>query len=417
MVLLIVSVLVALCISATCSLLEASLLSLTPSQLGEVARKNPAMGALWKRFKSDIQRPIAVILILNTAAHTIGATIAGAEFEDMYGKNGIILFSIFFTFLMLQFTEILPKTLGVRYNRQLAPLIARPLALLIRVLSPVLWLIHLINRPFDRRRDEDQSDATIEEITALAGLARLSNLIGSHQEKIITETTRLSEMFVRQVMIPVQDVIFLSTEQGVGEALDLAQVTPHSRFPVCEDGDPDRVIGYVSFKDLVIHADDGHEVGNLRDIVRPMHVTSPGETASDLMKTYVEKHVHIAIVRGADGKTLGLVTLEDIIEELIGELENEYPVGRLPRMLEERNDGSFTVGGGVPMDELSGRVGLSIPDAEGTISSWLIRRLGRSPRPGDVYQDSGLTFTVRRTRRGQVFELLLRPLPVPTDSI
>ncbi|CAN5614333.1 hypothetical protein BH23PLA1_BH23PLA1_14000 [soil metagenome] len=409
MVVLIVSVLVALSISALCSLLEASLLSLTPSQLGEVARRQPASGELWRRFKADIQRPIAVILILNTAAHTIGATIAGAEFEAIFGKNGIILFSILFTFLMLQFTEILPKTLGVRYNRRLAPWIARPLAWLIKVLSPVLFLIHLINRPFEPRRDKDQPDATIEEITALAGLARLSNLIGSHQEKIIRETTRLSEMYVRQVMIPVQEVLFLSTEQGIGEAIDVAQATPHTRFPVCEEGDPDRVIGYVSFKDLVIHSGGGHEIGNLREIIRPIHFTTPEETASELMKVYVEHHVHIAIVRSADGKTLGIVTLEDIIEELIGELEDEYPVGRLPRMVHARGDGTWTVGGGITMENLVAQLGLPLPEAQGTVSTWLTRRLGHPPRPGDECRVDGMRFTVRRTRRGQVFEAMVQP--------
>ncbi len=412
MVVLLISVFAALSISAICSLLEATLLSLTPSQLGEVARRHPASGELWRRFKADIQRPIAVILILNTAAHTIGATIAGAKFEALFGKNGIILFSILFTFLMLQFTEILPKTLGVRYNRRFAPWIARPLALLIKVLSPVLFLIHLINRPFEPRRDQDQPDATIEEITALAGLARLSNLIGSYQEKIIKETTRLSEMHVRQVMIPVQEVLFLSTEQGITEAIEVAQTTPHTRFPVSEEGDPDRVLGYVSFKDLVIHSGGGHEIGNLREIIRPIHFTEPGETASELMKVYVEHHVHIAIVRSADGKTLGLVTLEDIIEELIGELEDEYPVGRLPRMLHAFGDRTWTVGGGVRMEDLVTRLGMPLSETQGTASTWLIQRLGHPPRPGDTYQDSGVTFTIRRTRRGQVFEALVQHLPI-----
>ncbi|MEW4569594.1 hemolysin family protein [Tautonia sp. JC769] len=409
MIVLIVSVVAALSISALCSLLEASLLSLTPSQVGEVARRHPASGELWRRFKADVQRPIAVILILNTAAHTIGATLAGAEFEEQFGEDGIIYFSILFTFLMLQFTEILPKTMGVRYNRQLAPWIARPLAILIKVLSPVLWLIHFINRPFEpRRKKGEQPDATIEEITALAGLARLSNLIGSHQERIIKETTRLTSRCVGQLMIPVEDVAFLSTEQTVDEAIGRAQATPHTRFPVCEGSDADRVLGYVNFKDLITHSRSGFEVGSLGEIIRPIHVTTPDEQASDLLKVYVEQHVHIAIVRDDDGKTLGLITLEDIIEELVGELEDEYPVSSLPRMFQPRGDGAWLVGGGVPVGELADRLDVPLTDAELTVAAWLAGRLGQPPRPGATFREGGLDFSVRRIRRGQVFEVLVR---------
>jgi CBS domain containing-hemolysin-like protein len=410
MIVLILSVLVALSVSATCSLLEATLLSLTPSQVGELARKNPGVGERWRRFKADVQKPIAVILILNTAAHTIGATIAGAKFEEFYGEGGIVAFSIVFTFLMLQFTEILPKTLGVRYNRRLAPVIAGPLAFLIGLLSPVLTLIHLINRPFGRRRGEEESEATIEELTALAGLARLSNLIGSHEEKIIKETTELSRQKVREIMIPVEDVVLLSTDQPITGAIATAQSSPHTRFPVCEGGDPDLIIGYLNFKDLVSYVGSEAPLGTLEELIRPIHAASPEQSASDLLRVYVERHVHIAIVRDEEGKVLGLVTLEDIIEELVGELQDEYPIDRLPRLIQRRADGSWLVGGGVPIGELAERLGIAPPGpATASLSTWLTQRLGRPPRPGDSHAEDGLTADVRRVRRGQVFEALVRP--------
>jgi CBS domain containing-hemolysin-like protein len=186
MIIFLASVLAALLISALCSLLEAAVLSFTPTQVAELSRRRPRLGGMWQHFKAHIERPIAVILILNTAAHTIGATVAGAKFDELYGGEGVLWFSLLFTYLMLQFTEILPKTMGVRYNRQLAPVVAYPLAGLVRLLAPVLFLIHLVNRPFEgRRRGGTEPNPTLNEIAALAGLARLSNLIGPHQERII----------------------------------------------------------------------------------------------------------------------------------------------------------------------------------------------------------------------------------------
>ena len=189
----------ALLISALCSLAEATLLSLTPSQVAEMSAREPRKGAIWRRFKQNIEKPIAVILLINTSAHTMGASIAGAEFDALYGQEWLAVFSLVFTLVMLQFTEILPKTLGVRYNRELARVIGAPLALLIRVLNPFLQLVYWVNRPFEGRRRGAAEATPLEEITALASAARLANQIGRHQEQIIRGASRLSEIQVREM--------------------------------------------------------------------------------------------------------------------------------------------------------------------------------------------------------------------------
>ena len=152
MVLFFVSVIAALLISALCSLMEAALLSLRPSQIASISHRWPHIGTIWRDFKANIERPIAAILILNTAAHTIGASVAGAEFDRVFGDEWIWVFSLVFTFLMLQFTEILAKGVGVRYNRQVAVSVTRPLTILIRVMQPVVMFVHGVNRIFGWRR-------------------------------------------------------------------------------------------------------------------------------------------------------------------------------------------------------------------------------------------------------------------------
>jgi len=116
MILFIASVLVALTVSFMCSLMEATLLSITPSQVAEITERRPKLGMIWNSFKLHIERPIAVILTMNTAAHTIGASVAGAQFGQMFGNTWLWLFSLALTVVMFQFTEILPKVLGVRFN-------------------------------------------------------------------------------------------------------------------------------------------------------------------------------------------------------------------------------------------------------------------------------------------------------------
>jgi CBS domain containing-hemolysin-like protein len=385
--------------------MEAALLSLTPRQVAEIAGKHPQIGAIWQRFKMNIERPIAAILILNTAAHTIGAAVAGSQFNKVFGESWIIVFSLVFTYLMLQFTEILPKTMGVRFNREVAIWIARPVSLLIRIFMPILHFVQWVNRPFEPRRAEGETRTTVEEITAMASLARLSNQITGHQERIIRETARLSRMRARDVMIPAEQVSFLSTSMSVAEALLAAHGEAHTRFPVCEQGDANNVTGYVNFKELVYFMRTNPNDPNLLGIVRPLHVISPDDAVVDLLRTFVDQHVHIAIVRDAKGQTKGLVTLEDLVEELVGELEDEFD--RLPRMFHQLSAGTWMVGGGVPIKEVATHLGLDLEDADGTVSSWLIRRLGHVPTANQVYRLDDVELAVRRTRRGKVFEVAI----------
>ena len=403
MTLFIASLVLALAVSALCSLLEATLLSLTPSQVAELANRQPKLGAVWQRFKDNIERPIAVILLINTAAHTIGATMAGAQFELVFGDAGVLWFSLIFTYLMLQFTEILPKTLGVLYSRRLAPVIALPLELLVRLLSPVLWLVHLINRPFEGQARAARPTPT-EEIAALAGLARLSRYISPHQERVIKGVTQLSDKRVRDVMVPFEQIAFLSTSQRPSEALVAAHLDPHTRFPVSEDADRNRILGYVNLKELMYLLHTDPTAATLRGIIRPVHFVTVEQPAGELMQAFIEHHEHMAIVQDGDGKTVGLVTFEDVVEELVGELEDEFD--RLPRYLHSLTGGVWMVGGGLPVVELAQKTGLELPEAlQGSTSAWLIRRLGRTPDPNETVRVAGADLTVRRIRRGCVFEV------------
>lgn len=405
---LVLAVTLALLISGLCSLLEATLLSLTPSQVAELSQRRPRIGAIWQRFKANIEKPIAVILLINTTAHTMGASIAGAEFDALYGDEWIAAFSLAFTFVMLQFTEILPKTLGVRYNRELAPAIGPPLAAAVRVLGPILQVVYWINRPFEGRKRTEGAGKALEEITTLASVARLSNQIGRHQEQIIKGASRLSELPVRDVMISADQIAFLSAEQSLQDAFVAAHLEAHTRFPVREGGDGDRVLGYVNFKELVYSLHVNPQDPSLRGIIRPVHFVAPDASASDLLRTFVDEHVHMAIVREGD-RTVGLVTFEDLVEELVGELEDEFD--RLPRMIHPLAGGTWMVGGGAPAADVLARVGLATDGVSGTLSSWLLERVGPHAAPGAVHRAGGYEFTVRRVRRGRIFEVSILPRP------
>lgn len=411
MLVLILAVTIALTVSALCSLLEAILLSLTPTQVAGLGRTYPAAMHTWQKLKSEIKRPIAVILVLNTFSHTVGASVAGAQFESLYGKEWLAVFSIVFSLFILQFTEILPKSLGVRYNALLAPLVGIPLYTVVRASRPLLTVINFINKPFEGHGRSEHSGGTVEEIASLAGLARLSNLIGEHEESIIKNATRMSITKAGDVMIPREQITFLSTSQTMTEAVLTAHWDPHTRFPICEDDDHDRILGYINFKELVYRARTNPMDPSLRGIIRPVHFVNAEESAAGLLKMFVEQHVHMAIVRDNEGKTLGIVTMEDLVEELVGELEDEFD--RLPRMCHALSGGTWMVGGGFPASKLEDVLGVALENAHGSTSAWLIERMGHLPKLNEVYTEAGYEFLIRRTRRGKIFEVAVsKPRPV-----
>ncbi|MDD3117977.1 MAG: CNNM domain-containing protein [Victivallales bacterium] len=392
---------VALSVSFTCSLLEAALLSLTPSQLADINAKSPVMGRIWQGFKANIEKPIAAILIANTAAHTIGASVAGSEFDRLFGTRWIWLFSLLLTVTMVQYTEILPKTLGVRFNTFIATVATRPLQLAVIICHPLIRLIHLINRPFEAGKGA-QDRSTVEEISALAGLARLTRQINARQERIIQGASRLSRSRLSQIMIPLEQVSCLSSGDTMMKAFLAAHADAHTRFPVCENGDKKRILGYVNFKEMVYFMRTNPNDPSLLGVLRPIYFTDREDTAADLLEIFVGKHIHMAMVRD-HGLPVGLVTLEDIVVELVGDLEDE--LDHLPRMLSGLSCGVWMAGGGVTMETLAAESRLPLPATGDTVSDWLTDKLGKTPRAGDIYRHGDVEFLVRRTRRNRIFEV------------
>jgi CBS domain containing-hemolysin-like protein len=258
----------ALVVSFFCSLMEAALLSITPGQLARLKREKPRLGSVMADLKKDMDRSITAILTLNTTAHTVGATIAGAEFALMFGDQTIGVFSGIFTFLMLQYTEVLPKSLGVRFNRVICAWMSFPLSVLTRVMGPLIRLLRLLNRPFESR--SDTSVTSLEEVVALAKHARLLHQITTEQETINTQAACLSEMAASDIMVPVEQITFLSSHQTLSSALVTAHMDPHTRFPVIKNDARDEVQGYINFKELVYRLRTNPGEPTLQGVIRPV---------------------------------------------------------------------------------------------------------------------------------------------------
>ena len=256
----------------------------------------------------------------------------------------------------------------------------------------------------------DNEPSTAAEIAALASLARREQKISSQQEHILLATPKLSERRADQVMLPVENISFISSTQTPAEALNTAPADFQTRYPVCENGDKDKVLGYINFKELVASFRAHPERTALRDIVRPIAFVSPDDTAANLLERFALQHVHLAIVRDAQGRTLGLITMEDIIEELIGDLDDEFDP--LPKTFYSPSEGFWVIGGGVLVSMMATDTPLKMPRTALMLSDWFCRQLRRGPKVGDVLKYNNAEFYVRKIRRGRVLEFNVRRIGI-----
>lgn len=321
MTLFIVSIAIAFGVSFLCSIMEAALLSITPSQIAVISERSPAKGKICRDFKKDIEKPIAVILILNTAAHTFGASIAGAEFDELFGNSYIWLFSLIFTILMVQYTEILPKTLGVRFNARVISWTAQTLKYLVRIMTPLITLVHLINRPFDPKRDAGKDDkVNIGEITALASMARKAEQITTTQEQIIRNTPMLGKRSIEELMLPLEKVCIIPAEASRAEVLSQMRNDQHSRYPVIDN--QGQIIGCLYAKDLLFHKEE-----EWKELMRPVKFIDTRLSQLELIENVVKLDSKLLMVRDENQKIIGMLTVNDALLELVGQ---EFPEASAP---------------------------------------------------------------------------------------
>ena len=306
----------AVIVSALCSIIEAVLYSVPQSQVEVMAHSGKKSGLALKKLKKNIQQPITAILTLNTIANTMGAAVAGASAAVVFGKENLVWFSVFFTLIILLFSEILPKTAGVAYAKNLAAWIALPLNGLIKIMSPLIWLCQAVTHLIPKQ--EKEALISIEEIEQVAVLGRISGEIDPQQEKVIANILKLQNKTVRRVMTPRTVVFSLSEHLTIDEALKMKeQWSRHSRVPVY-DKDQDDIVGIVLSRSILLSLSEGRKDQALSALMQPVHFVPEAAPLNKILMEFFEHRIHLFVVVDEYGSVTGVISLEDIIEEIVG---------------------------------------------------------------------------------------------------
>jgi len=410
---------------------EIALASVSIARLQVLVRERHAGAGMALRMKQDLEGSLAVVQLGIALAATIAAATGGAGAKEQIepsleaaglssGFSAVVAVAVVvlpLTALTTVFGELVPKLFGLR-NKEWVCLRLSPLVgWFAQAAWPAVWLLDTSATAimdWSERRWRPQAHglpkseaAELQELWAIASLARTAKLIGAKEENIILGAARLSSRPIREIMLAAEHISMLNVNDSIADCLIAAHLDMHNRFPVAERaGDPQAIIGYVNFKDIVAHMRLSPGEPSLRGILRSLASFPEDLPISSALESLMRDHNHIALVRDTMGKILGLITLEDIIEELVGDIQDEYDL--LPVHAATAGAG-WIVGGGISLARLHEMTGIDLSadlpqDGARNLSAWVTGHLGRPLRGGELVERHGVRLVVRKVRRQRVLE-------------
>lgn len=302
-------------VSFVCSILEAVLLSVSQSYIAVMERKGQKSGILLRELKEDIDKPLSAILSLNTIAHTVGAAGVGAQAQIVFGSGYVGITSAILTLLILFLSEIIPKTLGATYWRKLAPATGRMLRWMIWILYPFVILSLMITRLLSG--DENQVTFSREELSAMAERGVEEGIFEQEESDILKNLVQLRSLRIKDIMTPRIVVVGFNEEKTVADVLHKVEEIRFSRLPLYGESEDD-ITGYVLKNDLLIRLAKGEKDIKLKELKREILILPDFLSLQDFFERLLEKQEHIAVAVDEYGGFSGVVTMEDLVETLLG---------------------------------------------------------------------------------------------------
>jgi putative hemolysin len=427
-------ILVMLALNAVFAAYEMALASVSHARLEALAQLNRrgARSAVW--MKTRIERSLAVVQVGITLAGAIAAATGGAGVDKhmapVFVNMGLTrptaevlalaLFVLPLSALTIIFAELVPKMFALRNKEQVALALSPWIKALSMVFYPAIFILEasvkrLLQLGWRKQKSPEDLLAAqkvgLLELRTAASLARAERLIGAMEEKIVTSAVQFPVRAVREVMLPAAEIAMIHENAGLMEALVFAHQYMHTRYPTCtEPGNPQSISGYVNFKDITSTLRINPAAPSLKCIIRPLPRFAEQTSLAQALEQMMREKVHIAAITAANGSILGLITLEDLVGELVGEIGDEYD--RLPLHIHPLEAG-WILGGGVALATAIKTTGLPVTDAElrakpqQTLAEWYAAHKPGPPHHDDRLRLGNHEVRVRKIKRHKVMEVLI----------
>jgi len=389
---------------------EAAFFSLGRARLRRLAEQQGSEAA---SLAPLLQQPhdLLVTLLVGITVINIGASaLAAAVAERLFGPAGLAVAIVGMIVLLSVFGEVLPMTLAVEHPERVSAWVSRPVAWLSVLLAPVRVILGaftvLTLRLIGSERARGGPEISEEELRTMVDVGTREGVVERTEREMIHRVFELEDTLVREVMVPRPDMFCLDVATPCERVLDLLRENLLSRVPVFE-GTIDQIVGVLYTKDLLPHLRGLPADFDLRAHLHPPYFVPESKRADALLREFQAKRLHLAIVVDEYGGTAGLVALEDLLEELVGEIRDEFDEEE--RLIHPVAPGTFRVSGKLPIDELNAATGLSVSnEAYDTVGGWVLDLFGRIPHKGEKTETPDVAVTVEKVERMRVVEVLVR---------
>lgn len=363
---------------------ELALVAISKSKVNELVAKNALNAKLLAKMKKNPHKLLITVLITKNVLDVGSSAYAAVVFTEIFGSGGVGIATGVMTLMILVFGDIVPKTYANQHMSSVALFMARPIWFFQLLLYPVVWFLELVSKLVNKIfGDSNGYTVTEGELVAMVQIGAQEGAIEKHERELIENVLEFNDIEVADVMTPRVDIEALDVEMTLQEAVDYAIKHSHSRLPVYED-DMDNIVGIIPIKELLKYFDKYSASKKLKNLKlsKPLEVPE-SKKINKLFREFQKKHIHIAIVIDEFGGTAGLVTLEDLLEEIVGEIVDEFDLPELPLEIIDKN--TVIVDGSTEVDSINDFFQVKFwPHDHDTISGMVTDFLHRFPREGEV---------------------------------
>ena len=415
-------------VAALASGTETALTSVGRLRVRFLAEQGSKAAGILQRLRADPNRYLSTVLFVNTLALIVASTATTLLSESIFTSWQLptswrlwlaLVVSFFLSVVLLIAAEVTPKTLAIRYAERVALAAAGPVDRLATALGPVLWAVTIVSRALTGGRAARAPYLTEQELLTVLHVSEEQGVIEEQEHQMIHGIIEIGDKTVREIMVPRTDIVAVARNAPLKEIVKVFKEHRHTRLPVYE-GDLDHVVGLIHTKDLLLfYTLSTTQEFDIEKILRPIKFTPEQKKVDELLHEMRTEKVHMMIVLDEYGGTAGLVSLEDLLEEIVGEIRDEYDAGEEEQLV-VLNDHEARVDAAFPLEELNSRLGLAIEESGDydSVGGFVHAQLGKIATTGDSFKAGRATWTVEKVKGRRIeWVKLTGDVPWPDETL
>jgi len=390
-------------LSAFFSTSETALMSLNKLRVRHMVEEKASGSALLERLLKDPNKLLSAILVGNNIVNIGASALATSLALSFYGSKGVAISTGIMTLLVLIFGEITPKSLATKFPEKVSLMVSKPISVIVILLNPIvvvlMYLTSGMMKLFGIEVDVRQPMITEEELRTIVAVSEEEGVLETEEKQMIQNVFEFGDLQIKDIMIQRTDIIAIDIDTPFEEIIDIVKYEQFSRYPIYKEG-IDNIVGVLNVRDLIF-LNNEKENFNIAKYIRKPYYTFEFKKISDAFKEMKKNRMHMSIVLDEYGGTAGIITIEDLIEEIVGDIEDEYD--EFESEIQFIKDGEYIVNGSTKLNTVNEMLGTDFESEDfDSIGGLIIESLGRLPKDGEKVEQDNITLVVESIKKNRI---------------